>query len=146
MYNRFKSVLLVALQFLLILLLLLNTSIKSVPALAYVFIILSVILVFWAIAAMQKSKLSILPEPSANAVLITNGPYRFVRHPMYTAIIIGSIGLLISHFSAFSLGCMLALLIILLIKLTWEEKMLSKKFTAYENYMKHTSRLIPYIF
>ena len=95
---------------------------------------------------MQKSKLSILPEPSANATLITKGPYRFIRHPMYTAILLGSLGLVINQFTWLRLAIVIALAIVLLIKLNWEEKMLSQKFDAYKEYMKHSKRLVPFIF
>ena len=146
MYNRFKSVTLVVLQFLLISLLLINTPVRTMRSSAYVFLFPSAILIFWSTAAMQKSKLRITPEPSADAVLITNGPYRFIRHPMYAAILIGCTGLLIGHFSFLSLAYTIALVIVLMIKLTWEEKMLSRKFEGYTNYMKHTARLFPLIF
>ncbi len=96
--------------------------------------------------AMQKSKLRILPEPSATATLITNGPYRFIRHPMYTAILLGSTGLLIHQFTLVRLVLIIALAIVLLIKLGWEEKMLSQKFEGYKNYMKQTQKLFPFIF
>jgi len=95
---------------------------------------------------MQKSKLRILPEPSANATLVTRGPYRFIRHPMYTAILLGSTGLLIHYFTWMRLSMAIALAIVLLIKLTWEEKMLLQKFDAYRDYMKHTKRILPFIF
>lgn len=95
---------------------------------------------------MQKSKLRILPEPSANAILITKGPYRFIRHPMYTAILLGSIGLLINYFTWLRLAIAVALAIVLLIKLNWEEKMLSQKFDEYKEYMKHTRRILPLLF
>lgn len=95
---------------------------------------------------MKKSKLRILPEPSADAVLITNGPYRFIRHPMYTAILLGCIGLLIDHFTFLRLIMMISLAIVLITKLLWEEKMLTETFEGYKNYMAHTYRLLPFIF
>jgi protein-S-isoprenylcysteine O-methyltransferase Ste14 len=146
MPNRIKSILLVALQFLFIILLLSGTQLKNISLLAYAFLILSIVLVLWAMATMQKSKLRILPEPSPNATLITNGPYHFIRHPMYTAILLGSVGLLINHFTWMRLSMVIALAIVLIIKLTWEEKMLSKKFGEYMDYMKHTKRILPFIF
>ena len=146
MPNRIKSILLVALQFLFIILLLSGSSLKNISLLAYAFMILSILLVLWAIITMQKSKLRILPEPSANATLVTRGPYRFIRHPMYTAILLGSVGLLINHFTWMRLSMVIALAIVLIIKLTWEEKMLSKKFGEYMDYMKHTKRILPFIF
>lgn len=146
MPNSIKSILLVALQFIFILLLLLGTPLHNIPVLAYAFIILSILLVLWAVIAMQKSKLRILPEPSLHAVLITNGPYRFIRHPMYTAILLASAGLLTHQFTWIRLAIVIALAIILLVKLFWEEQMLSQKFEAYEQYTKSTHRLIPFIF
>lgn len=146
MTNPIKSILLVTLQFLFILLMLSGTALNNLSALSYTFITLSIILVLWAIITMQKSKLRILPEPSADAVLITNGPYRFIRHPMYTAILLGCIGLLITNFSFTRLAIIIALTIVLISKLLWEEKMLSQKFDVYKNYMKLTARLFPFIF
>jgi len=146
MTNRLKSILLVGLQFLFLFILLLDSPLNNIPASAYTFIILSILLVFWAIATMQKSKLRILPEPSPHATLITNGPYRLIRHPMYTAILLGSVGLLINKFTVIRLSIAIALAIVLLVKLGWEEKMLSQKFDEYKNYMKNTKRILPFIF
>ena len=146
MMIRFKSILLVSLQFLFILLLLSGISLKNISLPAIIFMLLSPVLILWAIIIMQKSKLSILPEPSANATLITKGPYRFIRHPMYTAILLGSVGLVINQFTWLRLAIVIALAIVLLIKLNWEEKMLLEKFDAYKEYMKHSKRLVPFIF
>ncbi len=141
-----KSILLVALQFLFIVLLLLGSPFKNIPLFANAFFGISVLLICWAIITMQKGKLRILPEPSLHAVLITNGPYRFIRHPMYTAILLGSIGLLVHQFTWIRLAIVIALAMVLLIKLFWEEQLLSQKFEAYEQYTKSTYRLIPFIF
>lgn len=146
MPNRIKSILLVALQFLFIILLLSGTQLKNISLLAYAFLILSIVLVLWAIATMQKSKLRILPEPSPNATLITNGPYRFIRHPMYTAILMGSAGLLIHQFTWLRLSITIALAIVLLVKLTLEERMLQQKFAAYRDYMRRSKKLLPFIY
>ena len=146
MMIRFKSILLVSLQFLFILLLLSGISLKNISLPAIIFMLLSPVLILWAIIIMQKSKLSILPEPSANGTLITKGPYRFIRHPMYTAILLGSVGLVINQFTWLRLAIVIALAIVLLIKLNWEEKMLLEKFDAYKEYMKHSKRLVPFIF
>lgn len=146
MPDHIKSIALVSLQFLSIFLLLSGAPLNNLSLLVYTFIILSIILALWAIITMQKSKLKISPVPSADATLVTNGPYRFIRHPMYTAILLGSSGLLIHHFTLIRLVIVVALAIVLFIKLTWEEKMLSEKFKDYNEYMKHTKRILPFIF
>jgi protein-S-isoprenylcysteine O-methyltransferase Ste14 len=146
MYNRIKSILLVTMQFLFILLLLAGVPLNNLSLPSRLLIFLSFLLALWAIITMQKSRLRILPEPAGDALLITNGPYRFVRHPMYTAILLGSVGLLISHFTLLRLGITVTLTIVLIIKLFWEEKMLLNKFREYKNYMIQTQRLLPFIF
>jgi len=146
MPDRIKSILLVTLQFIFILLLLIRSRLNELWLVPAIFISLSGLLVVWAIATMQKSKLRILPEPSAGATLITNGPYHFIRHPMYTSILLGTSGLLINHFNRIRLGFFIALALVLIIKLTWEEKMLLQKFGRYKIYMANTSRLFPFLF
>ena len=146
MPDRIKSILLVTLQFVFIILLLLRSRLNELWLVPAIFISLSVLLVLWSITTMRKSKLRILPEPSGGATLITSGPYHFVRHPMYTSILLGTSGLLINHFNWMRLGFFIALAADLIIKLTWEEKMLLRKFGPYKNYMANTSRLFPFIF
>jgi protein-S-isoprenylcysteine O-methyltransferase Ste14 len=141
-----KSFLLVSLQFFFILLLVLGSDIHGFSILAFSFLAASFVLVIWAFLSMRKSRLRIIPMPSEDAVLITDGPYQYIRHPMYSSILIGSIGLLINYFSWLRLGILIALFIVLLIKLKWEEKMLSVKFGDYKHYMQHSSMLIPFFF
>ena len=76
--------------------------------------------------AMQKSKLRILPDPSVTTTLITHGPYRYIRHAMYPAIILGAVGLSVSYFAWVRLIMVISLVIALTSKLTWEEKMLQQ--------------------
>jgi protein-S-isoprenylcysteine O-methyltransferase Ste14 len=146
MPNRTKSLLLVLLQFIFIYLLGTSITFENISLLAFAFIFLSILLLAWAIMTMRKSRLNILPDPHTNAILISNGPYRFIRHPMYTAILLGSSGLLFSQFTWFRLLIVVALAIVLVVKLTWEEKMLSHKFENYKQYRKQTYRLIPFIY
>gem|GEM_PF-124128 len=146
MPGRIKSILLVGLQFLFIGLLFANVAIEQIHFVAAIIILLAFLLAVWAIVAMKKSKLRILPEPSADAILITAGPYHFIRHPMYTAVLLGCAGLLINHFTWVRLIIYLALIVVLIIKLYREEKMLLNKFATYRTYRKYTCRLIPFLF
>ena len=95
---------------------------------------------------MRKSELRISPIPAEEAILIASRPYKYIRHPMYASIIFGVFGLLNINFSWLRLGISCALLAVLFIKLSWEERMLDKKFHNYDEYKSHTKRLIPLIF
>ncbi len=95
---------------------------------------------------MQRSKLRIFPEPSVDAVLITQGPYRYIRHPMYTAVLLGCFAFVIIYFNFIRLSFFILLFINLVIKLHWEESMLKKKFDGYRKYSEATHKLIPFIY
>ncbi len=140
------SIILVCLQFIIIFVLLGGTVISKMNIFAYSLFFASVMLIGWAVFAMRKSKLRIMPEPSARAILITDGPYHYIRHPMYTAVLLFSVGLLICNFSVLRLVLIIALTIVLIIKLTVEEKLLLQKFEGYQDYCNRTSKLLPLIF
>jgi len=95
---------------------------------------------------MQKSKLRVTPEPAADAVLITKGPYKLIRHPMYTSLLLGSIGLLLTYFTYLRLVIFLLLMADLIIKLQYEELLLSKKFTVYHAYAAKSYKLFPFVY
>ncbi len=133
-------------QFTLIGLLIWGSVSFKLSVISLVFISISFLLAVWAVVSMKESKLRISPIPAKEARMIINGPYRVIRHPMYTSIIIGMIGLLIIHFSIIRLIMFLVLIVVLIIKLNWEEKMLLEKFSGYKNYRERTNKLIPFIY
>lgn len=146
MSNAVKSYTLVVLQFSLIGILFFSSINFDFSSLNLALISISILLLLWAILAMQTSKLRVRPEPLASATLITKGPYKLVRHPMYTAVLIGCAALLIHEFSIIRLLMFITLTLVLLIKLNWEEKMLNEKFIDYKNYTKTSYKLIPFLY
>jgi protein-S-isoprenylcysteine O-methyltransferase Ste14 len=44
----------------------------------------------WALAVMRLEQMSILPEVRGNGELVAHGPYRWIRHPMYTAVLLAA--------------------------------------------------------
>lgn len=77
--------------------------------------------------------------------LVKNGPYKFIRHPMYAAIFLIGIG--ISFLSAnwiVALSYILPAITLYLIRISDEEKMMIEQFgNEYREYMRNTGRLIP---
>lgn len=76
---------------------------------------------------------------------VTSGPYRWVRHPMYTAIFIFFIGL-----SLLSANWLIIALAVVSIAFLWrrislEEEMMKEAFEEYELYIRYTGRLMPKI-
>ncbi len=108
--------------------------------------IFGILLGFWAVYSMQLNNLRILPDLKENAIFVSNGPYKIIRHPMYLAILITLLPLLINKFTFLRLVIFLIVLIDLILKLHYEEKLLRQTFKEYSNYQKKTFRLIPYLF
>ena len=109
-----------------------------------IFVLLGFIIIFFVFK--ENSYASGIIEKDQEQKVITTGPYRIVRHPMYT----GGVLLLIS--TPLALGSYWALLIsfflsvVIVIRLFYEEKFLMKNLPGYKDYCEKTRhRLIPFI-
>jgi protein-S-isoprenylcysteine O-methyltransferase Ste14 len=80
--------------------------------------------------------------------LITTGPYRWVRHPMYTIVMFLFIAIFLLTANWFiGLGGMAISLAVILSRTPREEDMLIETFgDAYSEYMRRTPRYIPRLF
>jgi protein-S-isoprenylcysteine O-methyltransferase Ste14 len=78
--------------------------------------------------------------------LVTVGPFRFIRHPMYTALICLAWGIFLQRFTW--LGLVLALTATVLLFITAfreEQECLAHFGEAYEDYMRRTRRFVPFL-
>ena len=81
---------------------------------------------------------------SSEQTLVTKGPYRYVRHPMYTALITAGIGLGLLSASWYFLLPFILATIIIIIRIPHEEAALIEKFGAqYIQYVQQTGRFFP---
>jgi protein-S-isoprenylcysteine O-methyltransferase Ste14 len=103
-------------------------------------------LALWAVWAMSPRHLRIGPEVAADARLVTRGPYRFVRHPMYLSVLLATLALVLHHFSVARLIVWLALAVVFVWKLRVEERLLADRFPEYPEYQRRTKRLIPFVY
>ncbi|TKB97672.1 methyltransferase family protein [Pedobacter cryophilus] len=96
------------------------------------------------LALIQLNKnLTPFPSPKANAVLIKEGLYRYVRHPIYTGIIFFVFFYALHTHHLPRLFLALLLYGLFSFKSIYEEAMLINKFAEYKNYQKHTGRFFP---
>jgi protein-S-isoprenylcysteine O-methyltransferase Ste14 len=76
--------------------------------------------------------------------LVTWGPYKYVRHPMYTAIFVWISSLAIVAANWFFVLAAAGTIAVLLVRTPKEENMMLSMFSArYQEYMKHTGRYLP---
>lgn len=97
----------------------------------------------WALWTMRASRMNILPDVRAGAQLLRRGPYAWVRHPMYSSLIVLTAAMLAGDFSWLRLVFWLGLIINFNVKLRYEESLLQERFPEYKEYMQETARLFP---
>lgn len=79
--------------------------------------------------------------------LITSGPYRFVRHPIYTGMLAALLGTALAEGNACGFIGTALILLGFVIKLLVEEGRMRATFPRdYDDYSRHTARLIPGVF
>jgi protein-S-isoprenylcysteine O-methyltransferase Ste14 len=125
--------------------LILTTRWNTLSVWSILAVAISVILLTWSVIAIRTGNFNIHPTPVINGQLTTRGPYRLIRHPMYSSVLLASVTLIAEQFSLLRLGCGIILLADLLIKLKYEEKLLLLQYPDYESYCRLTKRLIPFI-
>ena len=76
----------------------------------------------WSVWSMRRSRLRMVPEPHPSATLVTTGPYRWIRHPMYTAVLLVTSSWLMAEPTWLRLAAWLILVLMLIIKVQREEK------------------------
>ena len=88
---------------------------------------------------------SIYPRPRSGARLVTEGPYRWIRHPMYSALMLMMIGIAgyNGHWSNAAGAVLVAAVVV--IKATIEERMMLDAFAGYAGYRARTRRFIPFV-
>lgn len=106
------------------------------------FTVIGFLIVLVALFNLDKS-LTAFPTPKRNSVLITSGLYKYVRHPIYTGILLVVFGYSIYSGSIPRLIISLLLLILFYFKTNYEENKLSQKYPDYSDYKSRTGRFIP---
>jgi len=107
----------------------LSAALISVGAMASVWILIRL-----------RSAFSILPQGRA---LITTGPYRRIRHPLYAAEGIASIGLMLQFAQPWSAAVTLIGFACQILRMHYEEQVLGATFPDYVPYKARTYRLVP---
>jgi protein-S-isoprenylcysteine O-methyltransferase Ste14 len=100
----------------------------------------------WAVVTMKPHRINPLPQPLRKARLVTRGPYRWIRHPMYASVLCMTLALVVDTPKPSRLIIWLALLAILLVKIQYEEALLARRFPEYAAYRERTKRLIPFVY
>ena len=99
---------------------------------------------FCAVALLQLGRsLSIMPEARR---LVTSGLYARIRHPLYLAEAVATLGVLLQYRSALAAALVATQFAVQLWRMREEEKVLGMAFAEYGDYSRRTARLIPGVY
>ena len=137
------SRLLVALQFGLMALVAVRIESGGI-GIAYVVLLVSGTAVgAWALAANRPGNFHIRPDPRPGGRLVERGPYRWIRHPMYTAVIACGIACAIVIGTTWGWLGVAALVLVLAVKAAVEERWMLVAHPGYQAYRARTKRFVP---
>jgi protein-S-isoprenylcysteine O-methyltransferase Ste14 len=89
---------------------------------------------------------SVYPEIKQQAKLITTGPYQYIRHPMYTSLIVMMIGISLYNYHWINTLGLAMVFVAVILKANTEERLLVHRFPKYPAYQRQTQRFIPFIY
>jgi protein-S-isoprenylcysteine O-methyltransferase Ste14 len=107
--------------------------------------IAAVALMIWARITFGRRSFHAAANPTAGG-LVTNGPYRFIRHPIYTAVCLFVAAGIAGHVSWLAGLCGLAVLGGTLCRIQCEEKLVTTRYPEYADYSTRTWRMIPFVY
>ncbi|WP_298814813.1 methyltransferase family protein [Chloroflexus sp.] len=97
----------------------------------------------WALLTMRLRRLSVLPDPLPQTELVCVGPYRLIRHPMYASLLLITLGWILAAPEIWRWTLWLLLLVVLVAKLQYEERLLLAQLPGYREYQQRSWRLVP---
>lgn len=86
------------------------------------------------------------PVPREKAILKTSGIYKYIRHPMYTSVLVMFLGIVLYFQAYFSLALVVGLFIFFVLKTNYEEQFLRNRFPEYPEYSTHSKRFFPFLY
>jgi protein-S-isoprenylcysteine O-methyltransferase Ste14 len=99
----------------------------------------------WARILFQRGAFRVTAAPSG-APIITRGPYRFIRHPMYSAALVFIWAGVASHLSILTFAIGMTVTGVCIGRVIVEERLLRAKYPEYLDYSRTTKALIPFVF
>lgn len=139
-----SSPVLVALQFALIATVVVRADFAHAGAASAALLVAGAALGAWTLTANRPGNFNIRPEPKAGGVLVTRGPYRWIRHPMYLAVMLFMAAFAAAG-DAWQWPAWAALGAVLFAKARREERAMALAHPGYADYRARTRAILPFV-
>ncbi len=106
--------------------------------------VLAVGLMIWARIVFGRRSFHAGANPTEGR-LVTNGPYRFLRHPIYAAATYFIWAGVLSYRTIEAIAAAVVVTICLVVRMLLEERFLRATYPEYREYSQQTKRLIPFL-
>lgn len=116
-----------------------------VPVATWVLWALGATLGAWALQANRPGNFNIRPAPRAGGKLVMDGPYRWIRHPMYTSVGAFAVGCAFAAAWAPAWAVVVLLAAVLTVKSILEERWMRQIHAEYAAYERGTFRFVPWL-
>jgi protein-S-isoprenylcysteine O-methyltransferase Ste14 len=113
-----------------------------VTSVTAVLVLAGVVILGLSFLALGKS-LTAHPIPAKEGVLVTDGLYKFARHPIYTGVLALGAGMTLAGGLFPHILFFVALVILLNYKASFEEQLLRARYEGYASYAVKTGRFLP---
>jgi protein-S-isoprenylcysteine O-methyltransferase Ste14 len=107
--------------------------------------LLAVALTVSARRSFSAGQFRVTADPGSGT-LVRRGPYRLIRHPMYTGALLFLWTGIVAHWSTVPVVVGLVVTALGAIRVADEERLLRDRFPDYAEYARGTKRVIPFVF
>jgi len=105
----------------------------------------ALLLFFWARVTFGRRSYHVVADPTQGG-LVTGGPYRYIRHPIYAAMCLFTLAGVAAHWSWGSAFCGGLILGSAVIRIYCEEPLVAARYPEYAPYKARTWRMIPFVY
>ena len=107
--------------------------------------VVAILLLLWARITFGRRSFHVVADPTEGG-LITTGPYRYIRHPIYAAICLFTLAGVAGHWS-WSTGLLGGMVLASAVtRSLCEETLVAARYPEYAQYAATTWHMIPYVY